>query len=165
MSNISTSGVKGKTRALTVDDFLDKTVWAGRKRRDQPAKCVCRPFTGRRCPVDLQIAIFLDRERQRQKNRERSRLRKAAGPDFYDRVKRAFGYTCQYCGAVGNDVGVGPYRDGFPTGGRWSIDRIDPGGIYEPANVTLACVPCNAGKQNRRLVGSVRSLADVEAAS
>jgi hypothetical protein len=165
MDTTTASRVKWKSRALTVDDFIDKDSWAGRNKFPSWQKCICHPMAWR-CPALSRFADPLSREKQRQRSRERARLRKKAGADLFDRVKRAFNCTCEYCGVQGDEGGIGGQRKGYPAGTReriWSIDRIVPGGDYSDDNVTLACLPCNTGKQRRRPTKAVRSLADVEA--
>ena len=74
--------------------------------------------------------------------------RRGRAADLRPRLLAAFGLRCQYCGEYGNQDGV---LSGIPNHVfRWTADRIDPQGTYDPTNVTLACSSCN-GRKGRRL--------------
>lgn len=77
--------------------------------------------------------------------------------DLRNRVILAFRGICTYCGEPGDAVN-GPDQT------AWHVDRIVAGGLYDAANVTLACRPCNCSKRDRPAPDGTPSLADVEEA-
>lgn len=79
----------------------------------------------------------------------------SCGAALRRRAIAAFEQTCSYCRKRG-DAKFGP--DGSP----WQIDRIVAGAVYEAANITLSCRPCNASKGKRPAPVGTLSLADIE---
>jgi 5-methylcytosine-specific restriction endonuclease McrA len=100
------------------------------------------------------------------RNRKWRLARQGRATDLRERLIRAFGPRCQYCGEYGDETGI-PITDRGPGGHyhRWTADRIDPAGPYDPLNVTLACNLCNARKGHSWPDFPVPSLAMMEPAN
>lgn len=71
-----------------------------------------------------------------------------------EQVIERFQFVCSYCRGRGNSI-VGP------DGRKWHVDRIVPGGPYQPDNVTLSCSPCNSRKSDGVAPAGTRSLAQI----
>ena len=144
---------------LTVNDFIYGMAW------DPPTKvrlCNCTKRSNK-CPANRTVSAWLWSHKQTEKARARGRMLAAHGGRkiLIARLKIAFAHTCQYCGARGDDKGVGADMGGFPL--YWTIDRIRPDGDYSPQNITLACHGCNSAKQAKPLRRAVLSLEQAEA--
>lgn len=105
-------------------------------------------------------AQFEQERRRREARAARKKERGGTCPKpLRQRVLKAFGYACQYCGK-------GDYHDSPFL----HVDRMIPGsqgGQYVPENVTLACINCNSNRNGviAPVYGPVRPLSAVEVTS
>lgn len=128
------------------------------KRRPRRNRCNCTG--GNSCPARMRLDMALIPLKESKRNLKWRLARKVRSPGLRGRLLNAFGMRCQYCGEYGSSEGVRLDRH---TLYRWTIDRIDPHGTYDPDNVTLACNSCNGRKGNRIPDFPVVSLAIMEA--
>lgn len=132
-------------------------------RRPRRHKCNCH-LGMVSCPARRVIDLQLVPLKESKRNKKWRLLRKGRAPDLRERLIHAFDARCQYCGEYGDDEGVPLRRANGSVYHvyRWTIDRIDPIGTYDPDNVTLACNSCNGRKGNRLPYWPVPSLAEME---
>ena len=87
------------------------------------------------------------------------------------KIRKAFDWTCQYCGYVCPEDDRSPHfsevackEHDYASRQSLHIDRIIPkalGGDYSFSNITLACRKCNIAKAASAPVKSVKSYAEL----
>ena len=96
-------------------------------------------------PVTAQAALVL-------LNATLSEQRRAEWTEFRLRLLRASTMTCEYCGKTGLTEELVPGQ-GFSM--LATLDHCHPvskgGAVYDPANLKVACFPCNKSKADKTL--------------